>query len=93
MTREARNTSVTFVVTNLQDPISSFNTKSSPTEKICPLNVLNVAQLKLLVIFVCQQIGALVVKLRVLGLMYCNKYIVQIVMNAFLPILERDGII
>ena len=42
MTQEARSMSVTFVVTNLQDPTSCFNTKSSPTEKICPLNVPNV---------------------------------------------------
>ena len=41
MTLEARSMSVTFVVTNSQDPTSCFNTKSSPTEKICPLNVLN----------------------------------------------------
>ena len=42
MTRGAKSTSVTSVVTNLLDPTSCFNTKSSPTEKICPSNVLNV---------------------------------------------------
>ena len=41
MTQGARSMSVTFVVTNLQDPTSCFNTKSSPTEKIFPSNVLN----------------------------------------------------
>ena len=42
MTQEARSMSVIFVVTNLQDPTLCFNIKSSPTEKICPLNVQNV---------------------------------------------------